>query len=514
MERFKEILTRLATFWKSMARWQRWTIVGVTAGMLALFSVLLLFPGRDDYAPLFSGLELEDQAAIVDILKEQGVQYRIDPGAAAILVPENSVYGLRLTMASSGLPKNSTVGYEIFDNAKMGMTDFQQQVAYVRALEGELSRTIGRLDVVESARVNVVLPKQKLFLKEEQPATASVLIKLRPGRQMKTDQIRAVMKLVASSVEGLVPDNVSIVDTSGRLLSDLVDDDYLLYPGVPGGRSSIQREMEKHQETDLEKKLQNMLVPIFGQGNSVVRVRVELDFTQLSTKKQEYVPGSKGKGVVRSIQTTEENFSGSANPNKGVGTSSNIPGYAVRTSGAANGDYNKTNQVINYEISSLQQEEHKAPGAVKRITASVIINSTENAVPEDELMSSLSAAIGIDENRGDRLSLAFMPFASVDKGIPALPEAKASLRMILLPALAVVVLLLAGAWFILRRRRKRTEEAEVAQAQGGDETGRPDVSLWDVPKNDMQILEEQIGLYAENYPDEVASIIKKWLEEI
>lgn len=518
MERFKDISGRLGNFWKSLGKGQRWTLAGSAAGLMILFSILLFYSGRVNYVPLFSGLELDDQAAIVDLLKEQGVQYRIDPNASAILVPEESVYNLRLTMASSGLPRNSTVGYEIFDDTKMGMTDFQQQVAYVRAIEGELARTISRLDVVESARVNVVLPKQKLFLKEEQPATASILVKLRPGRQMQTDQIKAVLNLVASSVEGLTTDNVSMVDTSGRLLSEMVGDGYFLYQGATGGVSSVQREMERQQEIDLEKKLQNMLSAIFGPGNSVVRVKVELDFTRLSRKKQEYVPEARGKGVVRSIQTTEETFSGTSQANNGVGTASNIPGYAVKTSGSNNGDYNKTDQIINYEISSLEQEEQKAPGTVKRITASVVINSDETSVQRDQLLYSLSTAIGIDEERGDLLSLAFMPFASADQvmdGFAPLPEEKFQLSRILVPiaGLAAVLAVAGIVILFLRRRKKAGNELVDAVQQEGQETNSADPGLWNIPKNDIQILEEQLGLYTENYPEEAASIVKKWLEE-
>lgn len=517
MGKLKELFRRIEGFWNSLGKGQRWTLMGSAVALMVFFSALVFYSGRINYVPLFSGLELEDQAAIVDLLKEEGVSYHLDPHASAILVPEESVYNLRLTMASSGLPRNSTVGYEIFDNAKMGMTDFQQQVAYVRALEGELARTISRLNVVESARVSVVLPKQKLFLKEEQPATASVLIKLRPGRQMKTDQIKAVLKLVASSVEGLTTDNVSVVDTSGHLLSEMVSDGYLLYHGASGGVSSVQREMERHQEIDLEKKVQKMLSAIFGPGNSVVRVRVELDFTRMSRTKQEYVPETRGKGVVRSIQTTEETFSGSSKANKGVGTASNIPGYAVKSSGSNNGDYNKSDQVINYEISSLQQEEQKAPGTMKRITASVVINSEESSAQRDELLYSISTAIGIDKERGDQISLAFMPFASSDQVMnrfAPLPEEKTVLNRLLIPLILLVITLTAtvAVMFFIRKRNKTNTGQKEEDLQNGD-LSNPDVNLWDIPKNDLQILEEQVGLYAEEYPEEVASIVKKWLEE-
>ena len=310
MDNIRELIAGLRTFWGSLGTGRRWTIFGVTLLILLFLGGIVVFAGKTTFVPLFSGLDISDQAAIVEYLKENGVDYRLNPGASSIMVSESRVYELRLMLASDGLPKGGTVGFEIFDKAKMGMTDFQQQVAYIRAVEGELSRTIRQLDVVESAKVSVVLHKPKLFLKEELPASASVLIKLRRGRDITREQVRAVMNLTAASVEGLDPKNVSVVDTSGRLLSDMVEDAFFMYPGSSGGISSMQRELEKLQEKDLETKIQNMLTAIFGAGNSIVRVRVELDFTRRNQTRQEYLPQPGGKGVLRSVQKAERPIRG------------------------------------------------------------------------------------------------------------------------------------------------------------------------------------------------------------
>lgn len=251
-------------------------------------------------------------------------------------------------------------------------------------------------------------------MKEQEQATASVLIGLKPGREISYDQVQAIMKLVASSVEGLSPENVSVVDTSGRLLSGIAgESDFLLPSG--GSITSVQRELERRQEQDLEKKIQNMLTAIYGPGNSVVRVRVELDFSRLSKTSKQFIPQSSGKGVVRSTQTTEESYTGTAAPTQGVGTSSNIPGYAVRSTNAGRGEYSKTDQITNYEISTLQENEERPPGTVKRITASVVINGSEQDNPGEELYNSIAAALGLNEARGDRLTVAFMPFASPEE---------------------------------------------------------------------------------------------------
>ncbi|MFA0888244.1 MAG: flagellar basal-body MS-ring/collar protein FliF [Synergistales bacterium] len=513
MENLKDAAGRARTLWLGLDRRRRLVIAGGALACLVFFATVLHFAGRVTYVPLFSGLELEDQAAIVDILNERKIPFRIDPEDGAILVPDSEVYGLRLSMAEAGLPKNGTVGYEIFDNAKMGMTDFQQQVAYVRALEGELARTIGRLDVVESARVSVVLPKPKLFLKDEQPATASVLVKLRPGRDLSPEQVRAVVKLTASSVEGLDPENVSVVDTSGRLLSESLAGKGPAYPNESGEVTSLQRELERRQEKDLELKAQNMLAAIFGPGNAVVRVRVELDFTKRNRTRKAFVPQPNGKGIVRSTQASEESYTGSAGPSQGVGTAANIPGYAVRSGNSAAGEYSKTDQVTNYEISTLQEEEEETPGKIKRITASVVINREEAGIPREALIASLSTAIGIDEKRGDRVSLTVMPFAPATD-----PNGKSPVQDRLGGLVFMAALVLAAAFaavavvVFLVRRRKRPGSSGRGEPKKAGIPERAE-ALFEAPKDSLQVLEEQIGLYARSAPEEAASIIKQWLEE-
>ncbi len=528
MDRLKEALGRLREMWKGLTRLQKGTLVGTVLLLLAAFGGIFTFAGRQEYAPLFSGLAMEDQAAIVEVLKDRKVDYRLDPGASAIMVPADDVYDLRIAMAGSGLPKGSTVGFELFDETKMGMTDFQQQVAYMRALEGELARTIGQIDGVDYARVSVVMPRRKLFLREEQPGSASVMVKLRPGRDMGMEQIRAVMNLTAHSVEGLAPENVSVVDTSGRLLSERVEDEFLLYPGGSGGGvSSVQRELEKMSERDLQRKAQRMLEAVFGPGNAVVRVRVELDFARRNRTREEYVPQPNGKGIVRSRQLTEETYSGTGSPpgGSGVGTATNIPGYASRNTADQGGsDYLKTDEVTNYEVSTLRQEETEAPGTVKRITASVMINGDpDEAEMRDELFASVAAAIGIDEERGDRLSLNFMEFAPVeDQRAAALPAPSGVFSMpVAWVAVPLLLALVGGAVFFFLRRRRRAEEPEAEE--DGEivmEDGKADrrvleglASLERGAKDEAYVLEEQIGLYAENNPEDMAAILGQWLEE-
>lgn len=521
MNRLQEAFKRLLGVWSPLSRLQKASIVGTALLLLVAFGGLFTFAGKTEYEPLFSGLRVEDQAAIVEDLKERKVDYRLDPAASAILVPADSVYDLRLSLAGNGLPKGGTVGFELFDEAKMGMTDFQQQVAYMRALEGELSRTISQINCVDSARVSIVMSRQKLFLRQEEPGSASVLVKLRPGRDMGVEQVRAIAHLTAYSVEGLSPENVSVVDTSGRLLSDMTQEDYLVYPGSSGGAvSSLQRELEKRQEKDLERKAQRMLEAIFGPGNSIVRVRVELDFAKRNRTRQQFIPQANGKGVVRSRQVTEEDYTGSARPDQAVGTATNIPGYATRSGGTESGNYNKVDEVTNYEVSTLHQEETEAPGAVKRITASVVINGQGDAAGlRDDLYASVATAIGLDEQRGDRLSLSFMEFAEDTADLLAAEAVPAGMLpfsplWLLVPA---GLALAGGAIFLLRRRRKQSgqvsEELEMEEDGTGQKVMAGLANLEKGNQDEMFVLEEQIGLYAENNPEDLAVILKQWLDE-
>lgn len=522
MSRLHEEFKRLLGLWDSLSRLQKASIIGTTVLLMVAFGGLFRFAGKTDYEPLFSGLRVEDQAAIVEVLKDKKVEYKLDPPASAILVPADSVYDLRLFLAGNGLPKGGTVGFELFDEAKMGMTDFQQQVAYMRALEGELSRTIGQIDCVETARVSIVMSRQKLFLRQEEPGSASVLVKLRPGRNMGVEQVRAVAHLTAYSVEGLSPENVSVVDTSGRLLSDMARDDYLVYQGNSGGAvSSVQRELEKLQEKDLERKAQRMLEAIFGSGNSIVRVRVVLDFAKRNMTREQFIPQSNGKGIIRSRQVTEEDYSGAGPSGAGqaVGTATNIPGYAMRSGGAGSGNYNKVDDVTNYEVSSLHQEETEAPGAVKRITASVVINGKEGAADlRDDLYASVAAAIGIDEERGDKLSLSFMAFADTPADLlaaQAVPAGKFPFFPLWL-FVPVGLVLAGGTVFFLRRRGRKPETAEESKPvedRMGEQVLAGLASLEKGNQDEVFLLEEQIGLYAENNPEDLAGILKQWLDE-
>ncbi|ACZ19568.1 flagellar M-ring protein FliF [Thermanaerovibrio acidaminovorans DSM 6589] len=522
MDRLKEQLERLKGFFLGLERWQRYSLVGAGALVLASLVLLAFVAGRTAYDPLFSGLTMEDQGAVVEYLKEQKIPFKVDPGANAILVPRRNVYEARIALAQMGIPKGGVVGFEIFDQPKMGMNDFQQRVAYARALEGELSRTISKIDAVEEARVSIVIPEQRLFLEEQRPSTASVLVRLKPGREIGQEQVRGIVNLVARSVEGLRPEDVTVVDTSGKVLSDLIHDDNLIYMSGSDGRavSSVQRELERQQEQELERKVRVMLEKVFGPGKAVVRVRVELDFDKKSTSRREFIPGPDGKGVIRSQQNVEESYTGPGTPPGGApGTTTNIPGYVVNPNQGGNVEYNKTDTVTNYDITTQESQTQSTPGAIKRLSASVIVDGQLDEAASQNLRQTVAAAIGIDEARGDRLVIQAMKFDTTlaDQMLAQL-EAERRQRLIGAALVGLLVLLAAGGFgFLWYRRRKLAALARLVPQEG--EQKAPSLKeLLENPElmtaqGELAILEEQLRLYASNNPEEVANLIKNWLAE-
>lgn len=517
-EKFSFFVERLRQFWSGLSRWQRYSLVGAALGVVLLLALMVGLSGNPRYEPLFTGLEVEDQASIVEILREQKIPYRLDPAANAILLPRDLVHETRLSLAQGGLPRGGGVGFEIFDESKMGMSDFQQRIAYMRALEGELGRTIAKLEGVDFARVSIVLPQPRLFLEQQQPSTASVLVGLKPGRRIGAEQVRAIVHLVARSVEALDPGSVTVVDTAGNVLSDMIDDETLLYStGGENRVSSVQRELERQQEHELEQKVRHMLERVFGPGRAVVRVRVELDFDKARQNEREFIPGPTGRGVIRSQQAIDESYVGPGTPPaQAPGTTTNIPGYAVTQTDQGNSEYNRTDVVTNYEITTRERERVVAPGGIRFLSASVLVDAELDEPALENLRSSVAAAIGLNPDRGDNLVLRAMNFqASPADDLLAQLEAERR-RKIYTAAALVALVLLAGAvaLFLWYRRRGR----QMAIPQDGGKKAPSLQEILDHPEllaeqGEAAVLEEQLRAYALKNPEEMANLILNWLSE-
>ena len=521
METLKRWFASFLNFWASLKLWQRISIILAIVIVFGALIALIFMTGRTSYEPLYAGLEVEDQAAIVDYLRENNISYRLDPKSNAILMPGNAVYETRLTLAQMGLPKGGTTGFEIFDDSKMGMSEFQQRVAYTRAIEGELARTISQMAQVENARVSVVIPEQRLFLEQQKPSTASVLLRLRPGATIGPTQVKSIIHLVAHSVDGLQPDAVTVVDTQGRILSDMISDSMIMYnPDGSNSVASVQRELERQHERELENKVRIMLEQVFGPGTAVVRVKVDLDFDKRTSSFVEYTPNPEtGVGVPRSNERQEESYTGQGNPvNGNPGTTTNIPGYAINSS-TVNSEYNRSNSTTNYEITTRKGDQIVTPGGVRRLTASVLIDDKgENLSEErlDSLREVISSAIGFNAQRGDSLVVRSMRFSTAFADAMAEQMQQERRWRIIsgsIAAFIVLLLLLIGIFWWMRIKKQRLAVQEI-EAEGKkvptiqEMLTSPDLLAF---QGEMAVLEEQLKAYAKSHPEEMATLVNEWL---
>ncbi|MDR3331865.1 MAG: flagellar M-ring protein FliF, partial [Synergistaceae bacterium] len=257
-EKFAESIERFKTFWGGLQRWQQISLVSAAVLVLGGILALGVITGRTSYEPVFSNLDARDQDAVITYLKEQNIPYRTDSQLNAVLVPTSDVFEARIALAGKNIPAGSVnVGYEIFDETKMGQTTLEQRVKLYRAMEGELSRTLREIKSVETARVTIVVPEQTLFLEQRQPSTAAVSLKLQSGADFSPETARAIVHLVSHSVPGLLPENVTIMDLDGRISFDDLLDETLFKTGDK--LVLKQREYEKSYEADFQKKIKDVL---------------------------------------------------------------------------------------------------------------------------------------------------------------------------------------------------------------------------------------------------------------
>ena len=482
---------------------------------------MIFMSGGTTYEPLYAGLEVSDQAAIVDYLKENNLPYRLDPKSNAILMPGGAIYETRLTLAQMGLPKGGTTGFEIFDDSNMGMSEFQQRIAYMRAIEGELARTIAQMSQVENARVSVVIPEQRLFLEQQKPSTASVLLRLRPGATIGPTQVKSIIHLVAHSVDGLEPDAVTVVDTNGRILSDMVSDSMIMYnPDGTNSVTSVQRELERQHERELENKVRVMLEQVFGPGSAVVRVRIDLDFDKKTSSYVEYTPNPEtGTGVPRSAERQEESYTGQGNPvNGNPGTTTNIPGYAINST-QVESEYNRSNNTTNYEITTRKGDQVVTPGGVRRLSASVLIDDKYNELTDERLeaiQEVIASSIGYNRDRGDSLVVRAMRFSTAFADAMADQLRQERMWKIIygtVAAVFVLLIVLAALYVWIRMKRARLAVQEIEEAGRKVPTIQemltsPDLLAF---QGEMAVLEEQLKAYAKSHPDEIATLVNEWL---
>jgi len=387
---------------------QRLILLVAAAAATATIVVSLLWAQRPQFEPLFGNLSPEDAGAIVDRLRDGHTPYELAAGGATVLVPSSQVHELRMQLAEAGLPSGGGVGFEIFDHTGYGTTDYVQRINYRRALEGELARTIGAMDAVTSARVHLVLPEKRLFAKDAQDARASVTLKLKGRGGMDAGKVAAVVHLVASAVEGLSPDRVTVVDLSGKVLYAGHEGDGAVVASQAGYRVQL--------EERLRKRVTDLLAPAVGAGAVEVQVAAELDFTRKETTQEMYDPDV---AAVRSEQRSKEQTEGRS----GTG---GVVGVTARAQDAGESNKSKTqNETVNYELNKTVNHIVSPVGEVKRLSVAVLVDG-KTEVPEgggqprvvprsDEELATLTVlvkkAVGFDAERGDTVEVANIAFA-------------------------------------------------------------------------------------------------------
>jgi len=407
MERFKEFFKNITEYVGRMTPSQVMMLLGVMAGGLVGAIFVVGWVNDITYSTLYSNLDDSEAGDVISYLSENGIPYQLTDGGGTVSIPADEVYKTRISLASEGLPRSGSVGYSIFDKNNLGMTDFLLNLNFRRALEGELTRTIMQLNEVLAARVHIVIPKDRLFIKDKKETTASVLLKLKSGGSLSNRQISGITHLVASSVEGLNPDNITIVDYDGNLLSSGQRMDPI------AGLSTSQLEVRQQVEYYLENKAQTMLDDVLGKGKSVIRVTAELNFQQLEKTSEMYDPNSpsiRSEERVKSSSSTSDKLA-EDNESQEEGSSETV--------------------ITNYELNKTVEHIISAVGAIERLSVAVLVDGVYAPVENDEgitemvyqprgqeeidrLSAIVKNAVGFDQQRNDQIEMVNIAFDRKD----------------------------------------------------------------------------------------------------
>ncbi|MEW6201968.1 MAG: flagellar basal-body MS-ring/collar protein FliF [bacterium] len=527
-ERITFLLNSAKEFWNKLNRQQRLIIglagVAVPLCIIAALVFILTRAAAPAFTTLYKDLDAEDAAAIVEELKKSNTQYQLAENGSTIKVPAKEVFETRLEMASAGLPSRGIAGYELFDRTRLGVTDFTQQVNFQRALEGELSRTVMGLEEVEDARVMVVLPEPTLFVTEKEKATASVALKLKKGKELNEEQIQGIVHLVSHSVKGLDPKDITVVDSHGNLLSELINKKRDLREKMQ--LTEFQIKVKERIEQTYTDKIQRALSKVLGEENMVVLVTAELDFDVHTTTNEVYEPVVGGdKGIVRSEQEIEEKYLGTGTvPEIGVpGTTSNIPGYKGLAEG--NAEYLRTEATRNYEITKKVDEIKKNQGDIERLSVAVMLNEDVKELTRRkiaEITSNVSAAANLDLARGDQVSVISIKFKPSPLRDLMLAQEKFRQRMkyiymglifLALLFIAILSLIAIRSAVVPEEKPPEVEEIEeevLEEAIPVEELLVPE--LTDEQRMREKIREEVMRMINED-PEGAALIVRSWLFE-
>lgn len=525
----KEILGQILTIIKRLTPVQM-TVAGILVVVLIGGLLALIFMGgKQNFNVLYSGLSPEDASAVVAKLKEQRVEYQLAENGTAILVPSGLVHDTRLDLAGQGLPRGGGVGFELFDKSSLGTTDFVQRLNYQRAIQGELARTIKQFRQVKDARVHIATPKESVFIEDTKPPSASVSLTMAGREKLATNEIQAVVNLVASAIPGLTSENITVVDTSGRLLFRKEgDEDSLL--------TASQLEYQMKIEKTLRLKVESMLEEVVGIDRASARVTADIDFSQENRTEENFDPEGQ---VVRSEQLlTEQDGSGAAGG--GIpGVKGQLATFTEAGGGEAAAGMRRNNVVRNYEITRTTRTVQGAAGIIKRLSVAVMVDGTYHEIKGEEgevtrnyvprgseeiawFAKMTKNAIGYDEERGDQVEVVSMPF-HISTIVEPKPDKMEKWRNLLEKlAMPLVLLIVAGAILLfivkpfirlLSEQRFTTTVAAEGPAgempEGVEVSEEEDLSLKPVKISDR----ERIYKLAQSDPERAADLVRRWLRE-
>lgn len=511
-------------------------LLGIAAMAVAGVAVIFLMTQGPAYQVLYSNLSPEDSGSVIEKLKEKNVVYSVS--GTTISVPADKVYEVRMELAGEGVPQGGGIGFEIFDNSSFGITDFVQKINYKRALQGELARTISQIKEIETARVHLAIPEKGVFLDEQKKTRASIIIKLRGGATLRQEQVTAIVHLVSNSFDNLKTEDVTVVDTTGRMWTRGSEDNGSIR------LSTAQLDYNRSVEKDLEGRVQSMLEKALGAGKVVARISAEIDNRKVERTEETYNPDGQ---VVRSEQRNKEKAVGGALAAGVPGVLSNLPDgggkSAANSSSAA--ESNAQNEVINYEISKVTSHVVEPTGAVKRLTVAVLVDGsyamvaggdgkeikTYSARTDEELAkytSMVKSAVGFSESRGDVITVVSTPFEPDSLDIAELEPEKAPLvPMYLIPVLvkyaSAALVAIFAIVFILRPIIKRlTQEKDALEAiqntlpgglQATLSAGKSDAKALDEGSIEARDSLDRLKTVVKNNPQQVAMVLKGWIKE-
>lgn len=496
-----------------------------------------LFSGwasKPSYSPLFSNLATSDASAITDKLNAAKEPYKLADGGSTIMVPQKDVYQLRLDMAKANLPTGGVSGFSLLDKGGITTSQFQQNVEYQQAIEGELTKTIEAINGVSAAVVHVVLPNNDVFSSDASKPTASVLVTTDPSKPLGPSQVQAIVHLVASSVEGLDPTNVTVADSQGDILSMAGSD------GQLSGASSIQDQQTSAYEQRVSTAVQNLLQPLVGAGHVIVQTNATLNFDSQETTSENYVQPSPGTTPIPLSETKSvETYSGTNPSSNGILGPDNIA-VPVPSTTASPGTYYNGSTTTDNAIGRVVQQVKTAPGAVQHMSVAVLLDSTAAAkVNTGDVQKLVENAAGIVTTRGDSVHVSTMPFdqtaaKTAQQEIAAAKKSKDMNKLIGYGKDGLIGFVVLGAIvFFMRKAKKAREhspvlglserlELEEARKMRALLAARQDEVVRELvpgPRGNDRLeiaratIDSEIGELVERQPEEVAQLLRGWLAD-